>query len=85
MVFGPTIAEEAERAGVGDLGLVFWPESGEITGRENLTAEENAILDGVISGHDPTKKIVIEKPVDLGKLRNILLKKGIIKDKRELD
>ena len=53
---GPTFGDEIMAAGLG--GLPFgWGDTDEtITGRENLTTEQNATLDGVIAVHDPTKK-----------------------------
>ena len=54
-VFGPTFGEECYAAGIGGLPFSWMPETGEIHGRENLTTEQNATLDGVIAAHDPTK------------------------------
>lgn len=50
--FGPTFGDEIRNAGL--MGLPFsWGADGSISGRENLTTEQNATLDGVIAAHDP--------------------------------
>ncbi len=50
-----TFTEEVRQAGL--IGLPFaWGEDGQISGRENLTAEQNATLDAVIAAHDPTRR-----------------------------
>lgn len=55
--FGETFADEMAAAGL--LGLPFsWGDDGVISGRENLTAEQNATLDAVLAAHDPTKQSV---------------------------
>lgn len=54
MQLGPTFAEELRVAGL--LGLPFsWGSDGIIEGRERLTDVQNAMLDAVLSAHNPTK------------------------------
>lgn len=55
-MFGPRFGEELEDAGLPGLPFV-WGDDGQMTGRENLTAEQNARLDAVIAAHDPTKPL----------------------------
>lgn len=57
---GPTFADECVMAGLSGFGeAVSWGATDDtITGRENLNATQNAILDQVIADHDPTKKKV---------------------------
>lgn len=55
MTLGPTFGDEVVAAGLG--GLPFsWDASGQVFGRENLTAAQNVTLDAVIAAHDPTKQ-----------------------------
>ena len=63
-VFGETFATEIEAAGLKGLAFAWSPESGVITGRENLAAAENAALDAVIAAHDPSKLAPVVHPVD---------------------
>jgi len=49
---GPTFANEIDAAGLSGLPFA-WGENGSISGRENLTPEQNAALDAVIAAHDP--------------------------------
>jgi hypothetical protein len=57
VVLGPSFAGEITAAGL--AGLPFaWNADGTITGRGNLTAQQNATLDAVIAAHDPTKPAV---------------------------
>jgi|GEM_PF-2922949 hypothetical protein len=53
---GPTFGDEVIAAGLGGLPFSWGATDDTITGRENLTTEQNATLDGVIAAHDPTKK-----------------------------
>src|SRR5262245_28045195 len=55
-VFGPTFPDELAAAGLNGLPFSYNSETGEIFGRENLTTEQNATLDGVVAAHDPTKQ-----------------------------
>ena len=55
---GPTFGDEVIAAGLGGLPFSWGATSDDIFGRENLTSEQNATLDGVIEVHDPTKQIV---------------------------
>ena len=48
----PKFTEEARVAGLVGLPCA-WGEDGEISGRENLTPEQNAALDALIAAHDP--------------------------------
>lgn len=57
VVFGPTFASELEAAGLAGLPFSWNINSGEFFGREDLTDEQNATLDGVIAAHDPTKQL----------------------------
>jgi len=57
IVFGPTFGDEVLAAGLGGLPFA-WTPYGEINGRENLTIEQNATLDGVVAAHDPTATAV---------------------------
>lgn len=63
-VLGPTFSDEIHAAGLGGLPFAWSPDSGEINGRENLTAAENTALDAVIAAHDPTKLAPVIHPVD---------------------
>jgi hypothetical protein len=56
-VFGPTFGDEVIAAGLGGLPFA-WGTDGDITGRENLSAEQNATLDDVVAAHDPSKTAV---------------------------
>lgn len=52
MTFGPSFGEELARSGL--AGLPFgWSGTGQIVGRANLTAEQQATLDRVIAEHVP--------------------------------
>lgn len=54
--FGPTFANEIEAAGL--TGLPFtWHGDGRISGRERLTAQQNATLNAVIAAHNPNKAV----------------------------
>lgn len=53
---GPTFGDEVLAAGLGGLPFAWGATDETITGRENLTAEQNATLDGVVAAHDPSKK-----------------------------
>jgi len=53
---GPTFGDEVIAAGLGGLPIVWGATDETITGRENITAAQNATLDGVIAAHDPSKK-----------------------------
>jgi hypothetical protein len=53
---GPTFGDETIAAGLGGLAFAWGATDDTITGRENLTAEQNTTLDGVVAAHDPTKK-----------------------------
>src|SRR5262245_50977861 len=57
-VFGPTFGDEVIAAGLGGLPFSWMPSDGTIEGRENLTTEQNSMLDSVIAAHDPTKTAV---------------------------
>ena len=49
-----TFTEEVRAAGL--IGRPFcWGEDGLISGRENLSVEENATLDALLAAHDPNK------------------------------
>jgi hypothetical protein len=54
---GETFGEETLAAGLGGLPFAWGATDETITGRENLTTEQNATLDGVIAAHDPSKKL----------------------------
>jgi hypothetical protein len=51
---GPTFGYEVIDAGLGLLPFVWGATDDTITGRENLTGEQNDTLDAVIAAHDPT-------------------------------
>lgn len=52
MKIGLTFAAEIIAVGLG--GLPFsWSDDGTITGRENLTSDQNAALDAVLAAHNP--------------------------------
>jgi hypothetical protein len=53
---GPTFGDEVIAAGLGGLPFTWGATDDTITGRENLTTEQNATLDAVIAAHDPTKR-----------------------------
>src|SRR5262245_14481098 len=53
---GPTFGDEVMAAGLGGLPLSWGATDVTITGREHLTTEQNATLDGVVAAHNPTAK-----------------------------
>ena len=53
---GPTFGDEVIAAGLGGLPLAWGATDDTITGRDQLTTEQNTTLDGVIAAHDPTKQ-----------------------------
>ena len=53
---GPTFGDEVLAAGLGGLPFAWGDTDDSITGRENLTGEQNTTLDGVIEAHDPEKR-----------------------------
>jgi hypothetical protein len=53
---GPTFADDIHTAGLAGLSLAWGATDDTIVGRENLTAEQNTTLDGVIAAHSPDKK-----------------------------
>jgi hypothetical protein len=50
---GPNFPYELEAAGLVGLPISWAGDSDTITGRENLTPEQNTQLDAVIAAHDP--------------------------------
>jgi hypothetical protein len=56
-MIGPTFGAEVLAAGLGGLPFA-WGEDGAISGRENLTAGQNAALDAALAAHDPAKQAV---------------------------
>jgi hypothetical protein len=50
----PSFGGELTAAGLGGLPLI-WGSDGKISGRDNLSAEQNAALDAVIAAHDPVR------------------------------
>jgi hypothetical protein len=54
---GPIFGDEVIAAGLGGLPFSWGNTDDSITGRENLTTEQNTTLDGVVAAHDPTKKL----------------------------
>ena len=54
MRIGANFGAELIAAGLGHLPIA-WGDDGEVCGRENLTPEEDAIFDGILSAHDPEK------------------------------
>ncbi len=54
---GPTFGNETIAAGLGGLPFSWGETDDSITGRENLTSEQNATLDNVVAAHDPSKKL----------------------------
>jgi len=74
-MLGPSFADDLAGAGLSGLPIV-WFEDGSITGRENLTPEQNAALDAVIAAHDPAqmprrkvaKSVVQQRLIDRGKI-----------------
>jgi hypothetical protein len=55
---GPTFGEEITAAGLFGLPFAWGDTDDTILGRENLTAEQNTTLDGVVAAHDPSKQVV---------------------------
>ena len=49
---GPNFGGELIAAGLGGLPIAWAPDGG-ISGRGNLTPEQNAMLDAAIAAHDP--------------------------------
>jgi hypothetical protein len=54
---GPTFGNEVAAAGLGGLPFAWGTTDDSITGRENLTTEQNTTLDGVVAAHNPNKKL----------------------------
>jgi hypothetical protein len=54
---GPTFGNEVIAAGLGGKPFSWGDTDDSIVGRENLSAEENTTLDGVVAAHDSTKKV----------------------------
>jgi hypothetical protein len=57
-VFGPTFVSELQAAGLTGLPFSWDAATGVITGRENLTTQQNATLTAVIAAHDSNKTAV---------------------------
>ena len=55
---GPTFGDEIIAAELNGLPFSWGATDETIFGRENLTAEQNTTLDGVVAAHDPTKPLV---------------------------
>jgi hypothetical protein len=55
---GPTFGSETVASGLGGLPFTWGTTDDSIAGRENLTPEQNAMLDEVIAAHDPSKTAV---------------------------
>ena len=53
---GPTFGDEITAAGLAGLPFSWGATDDTITGRENLSPEQNATLDEVIAAHDPDKR-----------------------------
>lgn len=51
-ILGPTFGDECVAAGLGGLPFSWSTTDDSITGRENLTAEQNTTLDSVVSVHN---------------------------------
>lgn len=51
-MIGPTFGTELERAGLSGLPIAWLP-TGEITGKDDLSAQQKALLDLVLAVHDP--------------------------------
>lgn len=73
-MIGPTFGDEVIAAGLGGLPFA-WGSDGQITGRENLTDEQNKTLDAVVSAHDPKKQLrrFVPKSVIIGRLSDAQL------------
>ena len=54
---GPTFGNEVIGAGLGGLPISWGATDDDISGRENLTTEQNTTLDGVVAAHNPDKKL----------------------------
>jgi hypothetical protein len=53
---GPTFGNEVNAApGLNGVPIAWGDTDDSITGRENLSSEQNTTLDGVVAAHDPTK------------------------------
>ena len=53
---GPTFGDEVLAADLGGLPLAWGDTDETITGREQITTEQNTTLDGVVAAHDPAKQ-----------------------------
>ena len=58
-MFGPTFGQEVIAAGLGGLPFT-WGDDGDISGRENLTQQQNAALNAVIAAHQPVNLAAIK-------------------------
>ena len=69
---GPTFGDEVFAAGLGGLPFAWGATDETITGRENLTTEQNTTLDGVVAAHDPTKqrKNILPTPEFIARFTN---------------
>lgn len=54
---GPTFGNEVIAASLGGLPFAWGATDDSITGRENLTTAQNTTLDGVVTAHNPNKKL----------------------------
>jgi hypothetical protein len=57
VLIGPSFSQDLAAAGLSGLPIA-WGSDGVISGRANLTAQQNAALDAVIAAHNPTKPAV---------------------------
>jgi hypothetical protein len=72
---GPNFGGELIAAGLGGLPIAWAPDGG-ISGRGNLTPEQNAMLDAAIAAHDPDarppalvpKRVIVDRLQAAGKL-----------------
>lgn len=76
--FGPTFGDEVHAAGLNGLPFV-WCEDGQLSGRELLTPEQNAKLDAIVAGHDPSKgRVVIPQVISDRQFFQRLAQMGVI-------
>ncbi|OMG89713.1 hypothetical protein [Achromobacter xylosoxidans] len=77
--FGPSFDSELAAAGL--LGLPFvWYADGTVSYGEDLTAEQRAVLDAVVAGHDPTAPAPVAVPETVTKYQAcvVLARHGLL-------
>ncbi len=75
-MFGPTFADELDAAGLAGIPI-SWGDSGEIFGRDRLTADQAAALDAVVAAHDPALNTPAMFPLNRFQFEGMLMAMGV--------